>query len=452
MPIDLAPATHAGIVRENLRAAQAIHMAYMLEELRMYQVVDRVVELFKQGKLPIARGPVVQALATYAFDSTRLTEAQRRNIYARVFGASGGDAGAPGPNREFSALWRRFAASAAHYARDARPATLQWPRTAANVWVRRDANALALNLSRHCTGEAFTAAQELHRATDAQLRLLRDPQLLTAFGQRDHWQVIDRVNRQYLGGSADTGRVRTMARTGSTIIAWLATWADGTVGSFSDSADADEPSNDDLVGAVNEWLAGAGMTVDVAWRDTFGARAPSPPDVRAGDTEPVAPSQSTTSLHVFEAPVQRALDALAAAARAGTRVSALFRGPAGSGKTLAAQRLAGALARDLFHVHLSQIVSQHVGETEKNLDRVFAQAESSGSVLLFDEADALLGERAGANHGSDRYASAEAAYLLQRMEEFPGVAILEANLDAPIDESLLHDLRAVIGFSARRSV
>ena len=267
MKVDLAPTTGDAIVRKNLRAAQAIHTAFMLDALCMYQVVDRVIDLFKQGQLPIARGPVVRALSNYAFDSTRLTEAERRNVYARVFGAPGGDAGAPGPNRDFEKLWLRFVAAVADHARGASAETLLRPRSAANAGVRRAAQALSDNLSQHCTGAAFAAAPALQHASDAQMQLLRDPQLMQALGARDLWQVIDSVNRLHLGGAVNAARLGLLSRTAATIIAWLAAGADGPGSSLSDSTGPDEPTNDELVVAVTHWLVCAGTSAAAVLHD-----------------------------------------------------------------------------------------------------------------------------------------------------------------------------------------
>ncbi|HEU0015942.1 MAG TPA: ATP-binding protein, partial [Longimicrobium sp.] len=135
--------------------------------------------------------------------------------------------------------------------------------------------------------------------------------------------------------------------------------------------------------------------------------------------------------------------------RAGERglgISALFSGPSGTGKTLAAEVIAGALALDLYRIDLSQVVSKYVGETEKNLRRVFDAAEAGGAVLLFDEADALFGKRSEVKDAHDRYANIEVSYLLQRMESYGGLAILTTNLKDALDPAFLRRLRFVVGF------
>ena len=127
-------------------------------------------------------------------------------------------------------------------------------------------------------------------------------------------------------------------------------------------------------------------------------------------------------------------------------VSALFHGPSGVGKTLAARVLGAELGLDVFRVDLSQTVSKYVGETEKNLRRIFDAAEAASAVLLFDEADALFGKRSEVQDAHDRYANIEVSYLLQRMESYRGLAILTSNLPSNIDGGFLRRLRYRVAF------
>jgi vesicle-fusing ATPase len=130
----------------------------------------------------------------------------------------------------------------------------------------------------------------------------------------------------------------------------------------------------------------------------------------------------------------------------GLGVTALFAGESGTGKTLAAEVLAADLGLDLYRIDLSATVSKYIGETEKNIRRLFDAAEASGAVLLFDEADALFGKRGEVKDGHDRYANLEVAYLLQRMESYHGLAILTTNMRSHIDRAFLRRLRFVIQF------
>ncbi|MGH3774152.1 MAG: ATP-binding protein [Pseudonocardiaceae bacterium] len=127
-------------------------------------------------------------------------------------------------------------------------------------------------------------------------------------------------------------------------------------------------------------------------------------------------------------------------------LSTLFTGPPGTGKTMAAGVIANELRLDLYRIDLSQVVSKYIGETEKNLSRIFAEAEKSNAVLLFDEADALFGKRTQISDAHDRYANIETSYLLQRMEEYEGIAVLASNLRQNMDEAFLRRLRFVIEF------
>jgi hypothetical protein len=130
----------------------------------------------------------------------------------------------------------------------------------------------------------------------------------------------------------------------------------------------------------------------------------------------------------------------------GLGIGALFSGPSGTGKTLAAEVLANELRLDLYRVDLSQVVSKYIGETEKNLRRVFDAAEEGAAVLLFDEADALFGKRSEVRDSHDRYANVEVSYLLQRVEAYRGLAILTTNLRAAIDAAFLRRLAFVVEF------
>jgi AAA+ superfamily predicted ATPase len=136
----------------------------------------------------------------------------------------------------------------------------------------------------------------------------------------------------------------------------------------------------------------------------------------------------------------------AAKGERGLGISALFAGSSGTGKTMAAEVLANDLRLDLYRIDLSQVVSKYIGETEKNLRRVFDAAEDGGAVLLFDEADALFGKRSEVKDSHDRYANIEVSYLLQRMEAYRGLAILTTNLKAAVDTAFLRRLRFVIEF------
>lgn len=130
----------------------------------------------------------------------------------------------------------------------------------------------------------------------------------------------------------------------------------------------------------------------------------------------------------------------------GHGVAALFAGDSGTGKTMSAEVVAHELGLDLYVVDLATVVDKYIGETEKNLERIFAGAAGVNAVLLFDEADAVFGRRSEVKDAHDRYANIESAYLLQRMETFDGLAILATNLRANIDEAFIRRLDVVVDF------
>ena len=131
----------------------------------------------------------------------------------------------------------------------------------------------------------------------------------------------------------------------------------------------------------------------------------------------------------------------------GLGISALFAGASGTGKTLAAEVLGNELNLDVYRIDLSSVVSKYIGETEKNLRRIFDAAEGCGAILLFDEADALFGKRSEVKDSHDRYANMEVSYLLQRIESYRGLAILTTNLKNDLDQAFLRRIRFIVQFS-----
>jgi AAA+ superfamily predicted ATPase len=130
----------------------------------------------------------------------------------------------------------------------------------------------------------------------------------------------------------------------------------------------------------------------------------------------------------------------------GKGLNILFSGPPGTGKTMAAEVLGHELQLDLYRIDLSQVINKYLGETEKNLDRIFTTAENSNAILFFDEADALFGKRSEVRDSHDRYANIEISYLLQKMEEYQGISILATNLKQNLDEAFMRRLQAVVEF------
>lgn len=171
----------------------------------------------------------------------------------------------------------------------------------------------------------------------------------------------------------------------------------------------------------------------------------------AGWSDLVLPQAQIQSLHEIAGQVRQRTTVyegwqFATKGKRGLGISALFAGASGTGKTMAAEVLAGELRLDLYRIDLSQVVSKYIGETEKNLRRVFDGAEESGAVLLFDEADALFGKRSEVKDSHDRYANIEISYLLQRMESYRGLAILTTNMKSALDPAFLRRIRFIIQF------
>jgi hypothetical protein len=172
---------------------------------------------------------------------------------------------------------------------------------------------------------------------------------------------------------------------------------------------------------------------------------------RAGWQDIVLPEASLEALRAIAAQVRQQGKVLerwgfAAQTTRGLGISALFHGPSGTGKTLAAEVLAQDLGLDLWRIDLSQMVSKYIGETEKNLRAIFDAAENTGAMLLFDEADALFGRRSEVRDSHDRYANIEVSYLLQRIEAYRGLAILTTNLRVNLDTAFLRRIRFFVSF------
>lgn len=136
----------------------------------------------------------------------------------------------------------------------------------------------------------------------------------------------------------------------------------------------------------------------------------------------------------------------AARSQRGLGITALFTGESGTGKTMASEVLANELQVDLYRIDLSQVINKYIGETEKNLKKIFDSAEEGGAILLFDEADALFGKRSEVKDSHDRYANMEVSYLLQRMEAYRGLAILTTNMKNTLDKAWMRRIRFIIQF------
>jgi SpoVK/Ycf46/Vps4 family AAA+-type ATPase len=130
----------------------------------------------------------------------------------------------------------------------------------------------------------------------------------------------------------------------------------------------------------------------------------------------------------------------------GKGLNIIFAGPSGTGKTMSAEIIAGELQMDLYKIDLSNMVSKYIGETEKNLERIFNEAGESNAILFFDEADSIFGKRSEVKDAHDRYANIETGYLLQKMEEYDGIVILATNLRKNLDEAFVRRMHFMIEY------
>jgi hypothetical protein len=236
---------------------------------------------------------------------------------------------------------------------------------------------------------------------------------------------------------------------------WSALLADGDATSARLAAEFD--LNQHVIADIARQASGAGSGPDGLWAACRSQARPRL-DTLARRVQPVAdwddlvlPEQELTLLHHIVDQVRGRSTVLRSwglseRIRRGSAVTALFAGVSGTGKTLAAEVIANELELDLYRIDLAGVVSKYIGETERNLRRVFDAAEEGGVLLLFDEADALFGKRSEVKDSHDRYANIEVNYLLARMEDYRGIAILATNQRHALDEAFLRRLRFVIPF------
>jgi hypothetical protein len=276
---DLEEFSNLDIISDNLHAMQAIYFTASLEEVRIFEVVEKLVELFQLGMLPVGKGTAGDYLYNYWKRSAdRISEVERRNIYARSFGYPGGDPSQGNPNRDFNDLWLRFISSVSSYVRQLKVDDLlrsNVPVSVSQEQVRKSGRDLAANLSLHGYGIAYFVATELQSSIREFITLLSDPEIKSAYGARDMWQVIEQVSTLELGGARNSVRYRTMATSGAVIIRWLADNANQLAGSaFTDIIDlgeirnppprgagaspTTEPTDADLLNACEQWLAVTG--------------------------------------------------------------------------------------------------------------------------------------------------------------------------------------------------
>jgi hypothetical protein len=222
--ISPAPAQQGGeaeIVAANLRALEAVYFAAMLEEARLFDVVDRLAEMFGQGSLPLGPGRAGATLYRYwKSNHNRLTAAQRHTVYARAFGFAGGNASVMS-NRKFDDLWLPFVSIVGMYAAELQVLPPS-ERSVGPEDVLVSGRDLAMNLSTHGQGLAWFAAQDLKREIQQIVELLSDPEIQLAFEAKDPWQVLQKVAALELGARPNVPRGHTRGESGAIIIRWLA--------------------------------------------------------------------------------------------------------------------------------------------------------------------------------------------------------------------------------------
>lgn len=270
---DLEEIVDENIIAENVRAMGPMIVSAMFDELKVFQVVDRIVEQFQQGMLPIGPGRAGKALYRYWREApNRMSEQERRNFAAITLGIPGGNPNGM-INNEFNDLWLRFVSSVSSFIRQNEVDTLlrsATPSPISHQQVRKAARDLAANLSLHGYGMAHFAAREVQSQIKFMIELLQDPEIRGSYGARDMWQVVDQVATYELGGAKTSSRYRTLATCGTIITAWLANNVariNRTTGPLIDidqvrNPDVAEnhkatrnPTDYDLVNACELWLA-----------------------------------------------------------------------------------------------------------------------------------------------------------------------------------------------------
>jgi hypothetical protein len=251
---DLEENVEADISRDNVMAVSALYFACQLEDLKLFTVAEKVGEQFMQQQVPIVRSVGGEAIFRFIKEvPNRLTETERKGLYARTFGLAQGAVDEQLPNREFADLWIRFLSAVSMLNREELATGVRKSLTAQQVF--KNARDLAVNLSLHGYGVAHFAAVELQELVKTVIKMLSYPEVLSAYGVNDVWQLVERVSGLYLGGSANGVRQRTLAQSGAAVIQWLSTKQPYLVGASAGALKFDEP---ELVMHVERLLAVTG--------------------------------------------------------------------------------------------------------------------------------------------------------------------------------------------------
>lgn len=278
---DLESTTDYAVVEENIRLMGPMIFASMFEELKAFQVVDRLVEMSQRGELPLIKGPAGTKLYQYWREApNRMSEVERQTFYAMTLGLPTGQPGGSS-NSEFQELWLRFVSSVSSLVRENRVDQIlrsSLPVSINQQQVKKSARDLAANMSLHGYGMAFYAAADLTKQINEMIDLLSDSELRSAFGARDIWGVIDQVAQLELGGARNSSKYRTLASCGAIITNWLADNTDrlrdptmpiidikeveNPPRRFSGQSATSNPTDYDLVNACELWLADSAMADD----------------------------------------------------------------------------------------------------------------------------------------------------------------------------------------------
>jgi hypothetical protein len=268
--------TNGEIVSANLRALESIYFAAMLEEAHLFEVVDHLAALFGRGKLPLGPGrPGAMLYQYWKGQPSRLTTAQRHNVYARAFGLVDGDAGVMS-NREFNDLWVRFVSIVGMYSAELQSLPPS-QRSVSAEEVLVSGRDLAINLSVHGHGLPWFAAKDFKLEIKHVIELLGDVELQSAFGAKDSWEVIHNVAAPELGARPNVTRAHTRAESGVILIRWLSNRrprllsprsanilkhediCEGRTAASQNKKVTVYPTDSDLVTACERWLGVTGM-------------------------------------------------------------------------------------------------------------------------------------------------------------------------------------------------
>ena len=280
---DLDAATNFEVVADHCRMVGAFIVASELEQLKMFEVVDALVDMFRRGDLPLGKGTAGTRLHNYWREApNRMSDAERRNFYAIALGLPTGEPGVAA-NRDFQHLWLRFVSAVSSLVRESRADRPTCPAAISRRQVRTAARELAVNMSAHGYGMAFYAGADLQMQIKDIIAIISDKQVRAACGARDMWGVVDHIAQTELGGARNSSRHRSLATSGAIITNWIASHANRLGAAAPPIIDlakvehpprrrsgqtaASNPTDYDLVNACELWLAESGVEAEAGRSD-----------------------------------------------------------------------------------------------------------------------------------------------------------------------------------------